>query len=258
MSSSGQSFVIRTWDGHDVSVDFITSRFTISTSLCTSLRKQGFKRNCDSDEENLVSTICAEVLMALTQPVPSYPTPFKRHLAFFDHDHDGFIYLGDAIRGWLSLGLNFPVSLSMAMSMQVVYGNVGSPFYGPFRGIEIRNVQNERHMLQRLPVLDDHKGTLTRSQLLNTTKKRPYIDQIHVYGLWAIAANQEGQLASHDLKICQDGHLLPEIEKRRGDRSDILPFLRGGPISVSGHAWAAERMFGVHVYQEPKRNHQDK
>lgn len=196
--------------------------------------------------------------MASTQPVPSYPTPFKRHLAFFDRSNDGFIYLGDSIRGWLSLGLNLPVSLSMAMGMQVVYGNVGSLFYGPFRSIEIRNVRNERYMLQRLTVVDDHKGTLTRSQLLDTVKKRSYIDQIHVYGLWAIAANQEGQLSSHDLKLCQEGRLLPDIEKRRRDRRDVLPFLRGGPISVSGHAWAAERMFGVHVYQEAKPNDQEK
>ncbi len=196
--------------------------------------------------------------MASFPPTQTYTTPFKRHLAFFDRNNDGFIYLADSIRGWLSLGLNFPISLSMAMGMQVVYGNVGSPLYGPLRAIEIRNVRNERYMLQRLIVADDQKGTLTRSQLLATTKKRPFIDQAHVFGVWAIAANREGQLSSHDLKLCQKGLLLPEIERRRRDRSDVLPFSRGGPISVSGHAWAIEKMFGIRVYQESRHNGQEK
>ena len=190
--------------------------------------------------------------MASIQTIQTYHTPFKRHLAFFDRNNDGFIYLGESIRGCLSLGLNFPASLAMAMGMQVMYGNVGSPLYGPLRGIEIRNVRNERYMLQRLTVVDDHKGTLTRGQLLDTTRKRKFIDQAHVYGIWALAANQDGQLSSHDLKLCREGLLLPEIEKRRRDQSDVLPFSRGGPISVSSHAWMVERMFGVRVYQNIK------
>ena len=190
--------------------------------------------------------------MASNQKIQPYQTPFKRHLAFFDLNNDGFIYLGDSLRGCLSLGLNFPVSLAMAMGMQVVYGNVGSPLYGPLRGIEIRNVRNERYMLQRLTIVDDHKGTLTRSQLLDTTKKRKFIDQAHIYGIWALAANKEGQLSSRDIKLCQEGFLLPEIEKRRRHRRDVLPFSRGGPISVSGHAWLVEKAFGIRVYQDIK------
>lgn len=188
------------------------------------------------------------------QTIQSYPTPFKRHLAFFDRDNDGFIYLGESVRGWLSLGLNFPVSVVMAMGMQVMYGNVGPPLYGPLRGIEIKNVRNERYMLQRLTVIDGQKGILTRDQLLDTTRKRKYTDQAHVFGIWALAANQCGHLTSHDLKLCQEGLLLPEIEKRRRDRMDVLPFSRGGPMSVAGHAWFVERMFGVRVYQASKKS----
>jgi Caleosin related protein len=189
--------------------------------------------------------------------IQSYPTPFKRHLAFFDRNNDGFIYLGESIRGCLSLGLNLPISLGMAMGMQLVYGNVGSPLLGPLRGIEIRSVRNERYMLQRLTVVDEHKGTLTRDQLLDTTRKRKLIDRAHVLGVWALAANQDGQLSSHDLKLCQQGLLLPEIEKRREDRTDVLPFSRGGPISVSGHAWLVERVYGVRVYQNVRRDDKD-
>ena len=189
-------------------------------------------------------------LMASLETIRSYPTPFKRHLAFLDRDNDGFIYLGESIRACLSVGLNFPVSLVAAMGIQTTYGNVGSPLRGPLRGIEIRKVEKDRYMLQRITVVDEHKGSLTRSQLLDTTRKRSYLDQAHVLGIWALAANKEGQLSCHDLKLCQEGFLLPEIEKRRKDRRDVLAFSRGGPISVSGHAWMVERMFGVCVYQE--------
>lgn len=192
--------------------------------------------------------------MASIEAIQSYRTPFKRHLAFFDRNNDGYIYLGESIRGCLSLGLNLPVSLAMAMGMQVVYGNVGSPLYGPLRCIEIREVSNERYMLQRLTVVDQHKGTLTRSQLLDTTRKRKFIDRAHVYGIWALAANQDEQLSSHDLKLCQQGLLLPEIEKRRKDRSNVLSFTRGGPISVAGHAWLVERLYGVRVYQDIQKD----
>lgn len=191
--------------------------------------------------------------MASIDTIRSYPTPFKRHLAFFDRNNDGFIYLGESLRGYLCLGLNFPVSCVMAMGTQVLYGNVGSPLYGPFRGIEIRKVQNERYMLQRLTIIDDPKGHLTRAQLLDTTQKRKYIDRAHVFGIWAVAANKEGQLSVHDLKLCREGLLLPEVEKRRQSRNDILSFTRGGPISVGGHSWLVYRLFGVRVYQEDTR-----
>jgi Caleosin related protein len=196
--------------------------------------------------------------MASIEKIQSYSTPFKRHLAFLDRNNDGLIYLGESIRGCLSLGLNFPVSLVMAMSIQTIYGNVGSPLYGPLRGIEIQKVTNERYMLQRLTVVDEHKGTLTRGQILDTTRKRKYIDQVHVYGIWALAANQQGLLSCHDLKLCQTGLLLPELEKRRRDRSDVIPLSRGGPISVAGHAWMVKRLFGVRVYQDTEKEEKEK
>ena len=195
--------------------------------------------------------------MASIEKIQTYATPFKRHLAFLDLNNDGFVYLGESIRGCLSLGLNLPVSLAMAMGIQVIYGNVGSPLLGPLRGIEIGNVNSERYMLQRLTVVDEKEGTLTRSQLLDTIKKRKYIDQVHVFGIWAIAADREGRLSSHDLKLCQQGLLFPEVAKRRRDRRDILSFPRGGPISVSGHSWMVEKMFGVQVYRDTKRHERE-
>jgi hypothetical protein len=47
---------------------------------------------------------------------------------------------------------------------------------------------------------------------------------------------------------------LREIERRRKDRSQVLPLWRGGPISVSGHSWFVGKLFGVEVYREGEKN----
>lgn len=186
-----------------------------------------------------------------------YNTPFKRHLAFFDLDNDGTIYVSESLRGCLSLGLNFPASLLMASGMQMLYGNTRPFFFGPFRGIDIAKVpaSKERYMLEDVEQLtmrrsDDERG-LTRQELVSAARVpgRGLMDQMHVLGIWALAADKEGGVSLADIRLAKQGYLMSEIVKRRKDRSDVLPVLRGGPIGVGGHSWFCEKMFGVRVYQ---------
>jgi hypothetical protein len=196
----------------------------------------------------------------ILQPRP-YNTPFKRHLAFFDLDNDGTIYIGESLRACLSLGLNFPASLVMASGMQMIYGNTRPIFFGPFNGIDISKVprNKERYMLDDIEQLtmrrdDDHRG-LTCQELVSAARipGRGLMDQMHVLGIWAIAADKEGRLNLEDMRLARQGCLMNEIMKRRKDRSDVLPFLRGGPIGIGGHSWFCEKTFGVRVYQEYQR-----
>ncbi|RMZ75724.1 hypothetical protein DV738_g5354, partial [Chaetothyriales sp. CBS 135597] len=121
--------------------------------------------------------------MASPHSVPrassQYPTPFKRHLSFFDLNDDGIIFISESLRGYLSLGLNLPVSLLLASGMQLAYGNTRPFFFGPFRGIDIARIpaRTERYMLDDIEQLsmrsrDDETG-LTRQELdVSVSKKR--------------------------------------------------------------------------------------
>ena len=105
-------------------------------------------------------------------------------------------------------------------------------------------------MLEDLPI-SDHKGCdLSRQELMEAVKGRGVMDEIHVWGLWAIAARGNGRVDAGDLRRMQQGNVLWELRERRKGRQDVLPFLRGGPGSVGGHSWAVERLFGVEVYKE--------
>ena len=74
-------------------------------------------------------------------------------------------------------------------------------------------------------------------------------------GVWALAADvKTGRIEGEDIVAFQKGTLLKEIERRRKDRSQVLPLWRGGPISVSGHSWFVGKLFGVEVYREGEKN----
>lgn len=188
----------------------------------------------------------------------SYGSPFQRHLAFFDRDNDGFVYLGESLRGCLSIGLDFPAALSMAVGFQILYGNTRPFFFGPFRGIEVSRVTNERTMLQDVPIDLKHNPVFSRKELSTVVRQKGFMDRAHIFGLWALAADGEGKVSRRDIELCQAGMILPELERRRKTRSDVLPLYRGGPISVAGHSWAVDRVFGVKVYQKESADAKDR
>lgn len=186
-----------------------------------------------------------------------YTSPFQRHLSFFDRDNDGFVYFGESLRGNLAIGLDFPVAFGMAMGVHTIYGNTGSALYGPFRGIEISQVRARRNMLEKVQLQDVPKNGMGRKTLVAAAYPVGILDSMHVNGLWALAANKSGTISAQDIELYQKGIAFYELEKRRKDNRDhVLPLYRGGPISVAGHSYFVDRMFGVKVYQntETKRD----
>lgn len=181
-----------------------------------------------------------------------YSTPFHRHLSFFDRDGDGFIYFGDALRGNLAIGLDFPVAFIMALGYHTAYGNTKS-FFGPFNPIEIARVKNERNMLEQVPLDEMPAHGIDRRTLVAAAQPIDIMDKMHVYGLWAFAADRQGIISPPDIKMYQEGTMLYELaERRRDNRNHVLPLYRGGPISVAGHSWFVDKLFGVKVYQLPE------
>ena len=189
--------------------------------------------------------------MSSPQHQTSY-TPFKRHLSFYDLDHNGVIYLSESLRANLSLGLDFPVALISAIGLQMYYGNTRPAFFGPLNGIDISRItsEQERTMLENVDFTFRTVGSgFDRRNLVEGSRAVSMIDKMHVTGIWALAANKDGMVSVQDVRSCQNGSILWEIQRRRRDRADVLPLSRGGPISVAGHSWFVEKLFGVKVYQ---------
>lgn len=180
-----------------------------------------------------------------------YSKPFHRHLSFFDRNHDGFIYFADSLRGNLAIGLDFPVAVGMAIGYHAIYGNVRPFYFGPFNPIEISKVRAQRDMLERVNLDDIPARGMGRKTLLAASAPTSQLDKLHVNGLWAFAADRHGMISPPDVERYQKGIMLYELERRRKDNRDhVLPLHRGGPISVSGHSWFVEKLFGVKVYQQ--------
>lgn len=180
-----------------------------------------------------------------------YSTPFQRHLSFYDRDNDGFVYFGESLRGNLSIGLDFPVAVVMALGIHSIYGNTGTALLGPLRGIEISRVRARRNMLEKVQLEDVPRNGMGRKTLVAAAYPVGLLDQMHVNGLWALAANRAGTVSSEDIELYQKGICFFELEKRRkNNRDHVLPLYRGGPISVAGHSYFVDKMFGVKVYQK--------
>ena len=180
-----------------------------------------------------------------------YTTPFLRHLSFFDRAGTGIITFGSSVRANLALGLNFPVSMMMAIGMHLFYGN--APPLG--LGVRVSEVKSQRTMLQNMDVDEKSRG-YTRSDMLKATQGASIMDRMHIIGLWALAADPKSGLVSpEDLKTYQNGEMLPILEERRKySREQQIPLVRGGPGSVAGHSWFVEKLFGVEVYKNKKQD----
>lgn len=196
--------------------------------------------------------------MSADEAVRRYASPFQRHLSFFDRNNDGFIYFGESLRGNLSVGLDFPVAVAMAFGYHAVYGNTGTMLLGPFRGIDITKVRAKRNMLEQIPLESVPEQGLSRKEVVALARANGLMDRAHTSGLWAFSASRQGYLSKDDIKLYQQGTMLYELERRRKDNRDhVLPLYRGGPISVAGHSYFVDKMFGVKVYQLPQNSKSD-
>lgn len=174
--------------------------------------------------------------------------PFHRLLSFYSNrnPHDSqTIRLRDSLRGNLALGLDFPVALCIAIGRHFFLRNTS--FFS--LQIHVPSVSWKVCPLEGLEV--DEKAEYTCSELFaKTRQEKGVMEALDAFGVWSLAADvKSGLISGKDVVAFQRGTLLDEIEKRRKDRGQVLPLMRGGPISVAGHSWVVGQLFGVEVYR---------
>lgn len=156
--------------------------------------------------------------------------PFHRLLAYYSNRSNlpdtQTIRLQDSLRGNLALGLDFPVALGVAIARHLVLSNTG--FFS--LNIHVPSVSTKRTLLDSIAI--DEKREYTRSEIVSAARPNGIMGQVDALGLWALASDvNSGKLKGEDIVGFQQGTLFERLEKRRKDRSQVVPFYRGGPIS---------------------------
>ena len=156
--------------------------------------------------------------------------PFHRLLSFYSNRSEfpdtQTIRLSDSLRGNLSLGLDFPAALGIAIGRHLWLRNTG------FLSLHIHvpSVSVKTTLLEGVPI--DEKTEYTRSEIVTAARQNGVMGQADAMGLWALASDvKSGMLKGEDIVAFQRGTLLEKMEQQRKDRSQVLPFYRGGPIS---------------------------
>lgn len=181
-------------------------------------------------------------------------TAFQRHLLFFSTPTTPpRLTLPSGLKAAVSLGLDFPVAVMLSLSLRLMY----APFPNIFSTINIEQIPRHAHRTQ----LSDAKLSqrdYSCNELLSLLKDEPgkgfikhKIDQGHIVGLYAMAANSRtNRVSREDIERFQHGEWEEAVMKRRRGRGDVVPLWRGGPIWVGGHSWAVKKVLGVRVYEQ--------
>src|SRR5262249_50378581 len=80
-------------------------------------------------------------------PLLNDPTFLQKHVAFFDRNHDGIIYLNKTIEGFRAVGLNAAFSYASAFLIYKTLSLITSPGQPPSPNlpIEIENISLAKH-----------------------------------------------------------------------------------------------------------------
>ncbi|GAM85861.1 hypothetical protein ANO11243_038690 [Dothideomycetidae sp. 11243] len=197
-------------------------------------------------------------------------SPFHRLLTFFatrSSPNPQTITFLDSLRGDLSLGLNFPVALFLAATRHVVFRNTGAFSLA----IHVPTVKTSRQLLGGPGRFDiDEAKKYGLRDLLAVTSGAGLATKLDAMGCWGLIADQTGVVSGRDVRAYQRGEVMESVARRRQNRSDVLPFWRGGPIwyvslsmvpqkslreqtrltkhRVGGHSWMVSKLFDVDVY----------
>ncbi len=182
-------------------------------------------------------------------------TPFQKHLLFFSTSTSPpkLTFLS-GLRACISLGLDFPVSLALSLSLQIMYAPY--PYFWSPIIVDDISLSTQRTQLSSAS-LPKTKSAYTCSELLQLLGQgsgksflKHKIDQGHIVGFWTMAADAKTHMVSReDVERFQEGGWEGPVVERRKGRNDVLPLWRGGPIWASGHSWTMGKMFGVRVYE---------
>ena len=157
--------------------------------------------------------------------------PFHRLLAFYSNRSDmpdtQTVRLQDSIRGNLALGLDFPVAFGIAVGRHFWLKNTG--WFS--LNIHVPSVTWKATPMDGVAVEPSRKYTC--SELVGAARRdKGIFAAVDAVGLWALAADvHTGLLDGDDVVSFQKGTLFQQIERRRKDKEQVLPFYRGGPLS---------------------------
>jgi hypothetical protein len=181
-------------------------------------------------------------------------TAFQKHLIFFatPTNPPNLTFLS-GLRAACSLGLDFPVSVLLSLSLRILY----APFPKFLSTINIEKIPQSSHRSQ-LSGAKLSKSEYTCPELLRLLKSEPSkglwkhtVDQGHIVSFWAMAANTNTHTVSRgDVERFQQGEWEEAVYNRRRDRKNVLPLWRGGPIWAGGHSWAVRKLLAVRVYEK--------
>lgn len=188
----------------------------------------------------------------MAAPTATSFSPFQTHLIFFSTTprlpaQNPVITLTSGFRRSLALGLNFPLAILTTLTLRLAYG---SPLSLYLRPVSIRHVTSKRTMLEnvkmhytRLNSSPSNQGRtgVGQHEVLSCVQMAGLglADQIHIFGIWAVAAACRGEwenvMSKSHVEMCRSGTLMWDVERRRkfrdGDEGEVLPLRRGGPYS---------------------------
>lgn len=177
-------------------------------------------------------------------------TPFQRHLSFYAVPPERTkVTILSAIRGALSLGLNFPFALGIALTYRFYWAQ--NPLYPP-NVLAITGGQPTHLQFAQLS-----QSSYTPDELLKlyTTSEacrsgwHGMLDRSHIENIARWMVGKDGKITREDVEKFQAGQVLETPSRRRKNRDHVLPFRHGGPLGVAAHSWAVRKIFGVHVYE---------
>lgn len=171
-------------------------------------------------------------------------TIFQKHLLNLTLRKTNIITPYESLRGFLSLGLDFPVALISSIGLPLVYGNTGFLSHK----IDITKIPRHKQPTQlENVVVPTGKKEFTRTEVLGLLHeehqrsgeglgmRKKWFDRSHVLGVWIIGAltqgERKGKVDGKVLKAFMRGEFFEIVRERRRERSDVLPLWRGGPIS---------------------------
>ncbi|KAF2154920.1 hypothetical protein K461DRAFT_266263 [Myriangium duriaei CBS 260.36] len=177
-------------------------------------------------------------------------SPFHRLLSFFatrSSPKSQTITFLDSLRGDLSLGLNFPVAVFLAVTRHLVFRNTGAFSLT----IHVPTVKTSRVLLGGPGRFDiDENRRYGLRELVAATSGGGLVSKFDAVGCWGLIAERDGTVSGRDVRAFQRGEVMEEVVRRRRGRADVLPFWRGGPILVDGHSWMVKKLFDVDVYRK--------
>lgn len=194
----------------------------------------------------------------MSSPQPQQ-TPFHRLLSFFatrsPHPNQSTITFTDSLRGDLSVGLNLPLALVLALARHLVFRTAPiSSLLSPDFSIRVPDVRSQRRLLAGPGIFDiDAARDYSLRELLRVVARgdarvdgggglgrlgalgRRVVPLVDAVGVWALAADGRGLVRGADVRAFQKGEVMEGLVERRrflrnGGHGNVLPFWRGGPI----------------------------